>query len=310
MNTKTSYSLGGSFPVAAWIAVLAFSAPADSRAQNLLVANGETPVIWAYAPNGSATRFSQFDTLEAMVYDSSGNIFAVDVNENVIYKIAPDGTHSIFLSGGLNGPEGLAFDGSGNLFVTNANIGTISEITPGGAISTFATGMNLPQGLIFDHSGNLYVSVFNPVSGGSILKFAESGGVLSSSPTTFANGGGLQEPDGLAFNSSGDLFAANFEGTTVTKITPGGVTSTFASGMNNPGGLTFDSSGNLYVAVYTDNDVLKITPDGTESTYIPSTGNLAHPTALLFQQVPEPSSLALGGLGVLALGTVRRKRQA
>ena len=64
------------------------------------------------------------------------------------------------------------------------------------------------------------------------------GGVVS----TFATG--LNGPTGLAFDSSGNLYVANYDngsGTTISKITPGGTVSTFATGLNGSEGLAFDS---------------------------------------------------------------------
>ena len=46
-------------------------------------------------------------------------------------------------------------------------------------------------------------------------------------------------PDGLAFNSTGDLFVTDREGATITEITPGGVQTTFASGLDQPAFLAF-----------------------------------------------------------------------
>ena len=57
--------------------------------------------------------------------------------------------------------------------------------------------------------------------------------------TTFASG--LTYPNGLAFDSSGDLYVGD---QSFYKFTPGGTQSTFASG--KPIALAFDSSGNLY----------------------------------------------------------------
>src|SRR5205823_8947081 len=53
-----------------------------------------------------------------------GDIFVSDVANNVIYKVAPDGTPSIFATG-LNIPEGLAFDSAGNLFEADYGSNTI-----------------------------------------------------------------------------------------------------------------------------------------------------------------------------------------
>src|SRR5512135_3305423 len=59
---------------------------------------------------------------------------------------------------------------------------------------------------------------------------------------------GLSSPQGLAFDASGNLFAANSGNNTIAKITSGGTVSPFASGLSSPQGLAFDASGNLYVA--------------------------------------------------------------
>ena len=108
---------------------------------------------------------------------------------------------------------------------------------------------------------NLFVSSYY---WNTIFEFTP-GGVQS----TFYSG--LNYGAGLAFNSAGDLFVANFgeliPNNTITKITPDGVESTFASGLDNPNGLAFDSAGNLFVANGNGGTITKITPDGVESTF-------------------------------------------
>ena len=47
----------------------------------------------------------------------------------------------------------------------------------------------------------------------------------------------------------------------MTKVTPAGVVSTFASGFDGPDGLAFDAAGNLYVADAGDNTVVKVSQD-------------------------------------------------
>jgi DNA-binding beta-propeller fold protein YncE len=49
----------------------------------------------------------------------------------------------------------------------------------------------------------------------------------------------LDNPQGLAFNSAGDLFVANSGNGTITEITPGGQQTTFASRLSNPTFLAF-----------------------------------------------------------------------
>ena len=80
---------------------------------------------------------------------------------------------------------------------------------------------------------------------------------------------GLSGPAGLAFDSSGNLYVANHSNDTISKVTPSGSVSTFASvGLSGPDGLAFDASGNLYVANYSNDTVSKMTPSGSVSTFV------------------------------------------
>ena len=73
--------------------------------------------------------------------------------------------------------------------------------------------------------------------GHDIYEFINNNGTLSSSPVIFASG--LDEPYGLAFNSAGNLFEADYGSGNIYEYTPGGARSTFASGLNGPYGLAF-----------------------------------------------------------------------
>jgi hypothetical protein len=53
----------------------------------------------------------------------------------------------------------------------------------------------------------------------------------------------------------------------IFEFTPGGARSTFASGLNGPYGLAFNSAGNLFEADYSSGNIYEFTPGGTRSTF-------------------------------------------
>lgn len=88
---------------------------------------------------------------------------------------------------------------------------------------------------------------------------------------------------GIAFDGKGNLFVAEFGQSNVTKLTPRGEKTTFATGLK-VSALVFDRFGNLYASDENSNSILKFAPDGTKSTVI---------TGL------APGSLAFDKAGVL-----------
>jgi uncharacterized repeat protein (TIGR03803 family) len=110
-----------------------------------------------------------------------------------VYKIAPDGTESVFYAfqGGSDGamPEaGLIADASGNLYGTTISggdtnactegCGTVFKVTPGGQESVLyafhygADGANPEASVILDSAGNIYGTTFD---GGGIACKGVSG---------------------------------------------------------------------------------------------------------------------------------------
>jgi len=71
--------------------------------------------------------------------------------------------------------------------------------------------------------------------------------------------------DGVAVASTGDIYVSN--GASISRVTPDGDVSIFASGFASTNGSRFDSKGNLFVAEYQGNAVRKITPEGVVTTF-------------------------------------------
>lgn len=88
--------------------------------------------------------------------------------------------------------------------------------------------------------------------------------------STFSNTPGTTAI-GMAFNSSGTLYAAARDSNAVLKYTPAGVESTFFS-VSSPYGLAVDSAGNVYTGANFGSSIIKITPGGSSSTFATGTG--------------------------------------
>lgn len=86
--------------------------------------------------------------------------------------------------------------------------------------------------------------------------------------------------DGLAVDMFGNIYASEYYGSVVTKITPAGETSIFVNGLNSPNGLVMSYNGNLYIPNAAGNEVYEVTPQGEKSVYV----NISKPGMVLILQ--------------------------
>jgi streptogramin lyase len=242
-----------------------------------------------------------FDNPFGIAVDSFGNVF---LNQGAngpgftIEKVTPNRQVSTFANLGLfGGPTGMVFDENGNLYVASddaAYTGSIKKITPAGVVSVFASGLaaspvSSPYGLAIDTQGNLYAALL----GANTIAEVTPAGVVS----TFASG--FRGPIGMVFNNlDNNLYVVDaVGGATLDRVTLGGNVSQFAS--NLPGGssgVAVDSQGYFYVSDCSLGTITKVTPEGVASPFV---SGLKHPNFMAV--VPEPASLSLIGLGVIAI---------
>jgi sugar lactone lactonase YvrE len=208
-----------------------------------------------------------------------------------IYRYRPTGVFMPFASG-LARPRGVAFGTGGSLFVATNSFDDVTgtfqvsivKITPDGVQSTVATlsGDLFAEGVAFDVAGNLFVMAIDntdPNFASTIYEITPGGSI-----STFGSVPG--QGFGLAFDSAGNLFAADNVDQTIYEFAPDGTRSVFVTtSVGGPGDLAFDRSGNLFASVPVDflgNDlILEYTPDGVESTF--ATG-LTAPRGLAFDR--------------------------
>lgn len=243
-----------------------------------------------------------------LTFDAAGNLYVANINNSTINKITPDGTVSLFASGnGLDFPYALTADVSGSLYASNLGNNTISRITPDGTVSLFATGMNRAHGLDFGSDGNLYASNFEDAtvlridSTGTTSLFAVGSGL--SNPVGIAAVGSRL----FVANSRNDSISLLDSTGSVSLFAAGG-------GLSFPVGLTADSAGNLFAANFNGYNLSKITPDGSVHFFANTDGGPAAmafaPTLSSVVIVPEPNSAILaiiGGIGCTVLFRPRRR---
>ena len=151
----------------------------------------------------------------------------------------PAVTINIYNSSCLNptvsGPWGMAFDSSGDLWVTSKTTSLVAEYTPSQlaqsgspapaqVIASNGGSLEKPTGLAFDPAGNLWVenapSFTTPNSGWLVEYTATQLSQLSAtndSPTPAVTissdgNGGIGAPDGISFDSQGNMWVANYTG--------------------------------------------------------------------------------------------------
>jgi hypothetical protein len=233
----------------------------------------------------------------ATVTDVTGLAFGPDMNlylasdlggAYAIYKVAPDGTVSLFTSNGVKTPHGMVFDDAGNLFVTQTSESTVRYFAPDGTSTVYADasdGLSHPVDLIFDATGNLFVTnnTGGPTGTGSVIKFTPEG-----EASVFADSG-FSKAYGIAIDSAGNIYVSNYGGNTIEKFAPDGTDlGVFISThINGPHGMIFDGDGNLYVASNLTCNIQKFAPDGTYLGVLANTGVGPH-FLVLSNQLPPP----------------------
>jgi len=145
--------------------------------------------------------------------------------------------------------------------------GLFGRVLPFAGLVLACVAGSFPAGAQADTVDTFYVSVYNQYDGtGEILKVTDVNGTPA--VTTFASG--LQQPEGIAFDSGGNLFVVDLS--TVYKYNSEGVQSVFISDLNRINGqpttgLFIDSHDNVWVPGDGKNwyaSIIEYDPFGTE----------------------------------------------
>jgi sugar lactone lactonase YvrE len=151
-----------------------------------------------------------------------------------------------------------------------------------------SAGIYIPHGVAVDASGNIYISdqgnkrIRKVNTAGTITTVAGNGTAGYSGDGGLATSASISYIFGVAVDSSGNIYIADYNNHRLRKVDVGGTITTMAgngiggySGDNGPAtsaylyypsGIAVDSSGNIYIADSSNNRVRKVDVGGTITT--------------------------------------------
>ncbi|WP_217361913.1 NHL repeat-containing protein [Paraburkholderia agricolaris] len=181
-----------------------------------------------------------------------------------------------------NGADTLSITANGAFtFATPVSFNKAYAVTVGSQPSWQNCSVGNDSGVATSNVTNVTISC---VAGQArVSTFA--GSTTSGAANGAGNDASFNAPAGVALDSSGNVYVADFGNNEIRKITPAGLVSTFAgsgalgsaNGMgntasfNHPGGVAVDANDNVYVADLGNNEIRKITAAGVVSTLAGST---------------------------------------
>ena len=223
----------------------------------------------------SASLYYPFD----MALDASGNLYIADTDNyrvrkvtaatGLITTVAGTGTYGYSASqdGGaatsanIGSSYAIAVDGAGNIYLVDDSTQRIRRVSAAGIISTVAgtgTGgyngdgiaatnaeLYYPYGLATDAAGNVYIAdeanqrVRKITVATGVITTVAGNGTPGAADNTAATGATVYIPLGVALDSAGNLYIADYENNRARKVTATAAPESFAT--TNAGSTSTDS---------------------------------------------------------------------
>ena len=226
--------------------------------------------------NGAEATAISLDSPNGLVFDSKGNLYIADTDDDIILEVSVAGQVSTIAGNGVEGfagdggsatsaqldtPEGVAVDANGNIYIADTHNNRIREVS-GGTISTIAgTGaagfsgdggaaasatLDMPAAVCIDAQGNIYIADTNndrvrEITGGVINTVAGNGQQSFSGDGGPAISAALDSPTGVAVDSGFNIYIGDTHNQRVRMVTAasGNISTIAGTGIK---GFTADGS--------------------------------------------------------------------
>jgi len=290
-NMTTGVSPGPSLPTGLTIPSAKINTLA-SILNSCTATTGAAPcaaLMTAATVSGGTAPTNTLDALFNILRNPANNVAALDALLPatpafipVTATSAPDWTLAMTWSGGgMNLPTAMAFDSTGNAWVASyfSALTELPALGTSGAVQQIAaasTELNESYGLTVDSSNNIWVAneqTSSSINGGSgnVVKFSNTGQLLSGASGYTA--GGVYYPQGLAADTTGNVWVVDYGDSLVTLLASAGTAVNGATAWGTgqlalPVNVAVDASHNAWVANQSSNTVTRISADGSKITSI------------------------------------------
>ena len=226
---------------------------------------------------------------KALVQDNAGNLFVCDPGTMDVWRISPDGTKLIPLtgekldskdsgagtkafdpqarySGKLAQPHDITMDSEGNLIVADVGLGAILRIPAGGGESVEMARIHMPCGIARDRDGSFVVV---SRGGDQLVRVSPQGKVTPIVKGPLAPKDVVSYPHHVILDQQGYVISDGYA-STLWRVSPDGKVKPLVQGepLKNPVGVALEPSGNILVIDTAAKALFRVSPDGKISRYL------------------------------------------
>ncbi len=242
----------------------------NNRIRKISVATGMISTVagsgsYGFSGDGGTATAAKLASPAFVSFDSAGNMFIADQDNNRVRKVGPDGVIGTVAGTGvgdggpatsafLNRPSGVAYDALGNIYVADSEAHRIRKVAPDGLITTLAGNgtagfsgdggpasdaqVASPYAVALDQGGNVYIAdslnyrIRKISLDGTIRTIAGTGTEGLTGEAGMATSARIGLATNIAVDQNGTVYFNDLSANRVRKVTPAGIINLVAGNGN------------------------------------------------------------------------------